>query len=106
MYGKLALAALLSSTYVLADFQIYSVKDDYPDDVGGFGNNAGWRFFTTEPDCDTVNNGYMVQEVDYATDYGVNADVTTTDDIHTYDYTRFEWNTDMGHFTIYGMSLC
>lgn len=98
-------AAIWLAGSALADFQIYSVQDAYPDDFGGgLGVNSGWLFLPGEPDCDDINHSYMVAGTDDASHSGVRVQVadanTSPKDA---DVQLLEWNTSMGHFTIYGM---
>ena len=104
MHTTTLLALAMAAATALADFQIYNVQDAYADGLGDSYLNTGFLFFNTEPSCDDVNNADFIAGTDDASSYGVRAEVSDpTQLIGDQDVTLLEWNTDMGHFTIYGM---
>lgn len=103
MHTTTLLAMAMAAATAVADFQIYKVQDAYGDGLGDQYLNTGFLFFNGEPSCDDVNNADFIGDTDDASSRGVRAVVSDpTAQYVDQDVTTLEWNTDMGHFTIYG----
>lgn len=97
-------AALISlAPAALADFQIYAATDNYPIDMGpgGISNDSGYIFVASEPSCDDINAVPLIGGNDDASNSGVRCEGEGCNDAGESTIDTFEWNTDMGHFTIY-----
>ena len=124
-----ALLAAISITTVIADFQIYSNSDLMGGDPivgvqGGF--NIGYVFVNSgkslvlattsiftlsyatlinhaEPSCDDINHAGGTAGASDASYSGVRCADCIDPEPNNWDIKELEWNTDMGHFTIYRM---
>lgn len=106
-FTKTSLLAALSAL-ATADFQIYSDLSIFPNmGIGGgdLNRQQGFYFVPGEASCDDVNHAPFIGSQDDASGSRTAVRCVGCDDQPPADWTitELEWNTDMGHFTIYGL---
>ncbi|KAF7191201.1 hypothetical protein HII31_07224 [Pseudocercospora fuligena] len=99
MQPILTILSLMAASTALADIQIYSILNT---PTGGGGAGEGYKFYSSQPDCNAPGNAIFHAATDDASSGGVRCEGCNGDQaIADWDIAEFEWNISEGHFTVY-----
>ncbi|EME89227.1 uncharacterized protein MYCFIDRAFT_76580 [Pseudocercospora fijiensis CIRAD86] len=103
MQSTLAILSLMMAAgTALADMQIYTVLNT---PTGGGGAAEGYKFYSSQPDCNAPGNAVFHAATDDASSGGVRCKGCNGNQaVADWDIAELEWNINEGHFTVYNMA--